>query len=175
MTELIERGQVYRFFDNRDELLYVGVTRDLGTRIAAHRRSSPWWAEAARAEVVFYDSMAAARAAEAAAIVAERPRYNVSQPTPDHVVKLHERAGTTNNDGLLRATAEVERLRRLSGDQYVKLVGAECERDRLARELSRVRDRLSLALDDGRRSARLLDEIAAERRAGAAVSRGADS
>lgn len=165
MTEwLIERSCLYRFYDVNDVLLYVGVTRDVSARFGAHRRDAAWWLEAARVEVTFHESMAAAEAAEAVAIVTERPLYNASQPSPSRVRTLHERAGASSETAVLRATAEVERLRRLSGDQYVQLVKLECENEWLRAALDVTSERLRAAVADARQADALLAQAVAARR-----------
>jgi len=118
---VIERGCLYRFFDVEDVLLYVGITRDLSARFASHRRRAAWWLDAVRIEVAFYESMAAAEAAEAVAIITERPLHNAAQPTPARVCTLHERAGVSADSGVLRATAEAERLRHVVDEQGIGL------------------------------------------------------
>lgn len=69
---------LYRIFDASDELLYVGISDQLGTRLSDHARESEWWPDAARIEVVWWSSRRQAEAAETAAIHAEVPAYNVS-------------------------------------------------------------------------------------------------
>jgi hypothetical protein len=80
------RPVVYRYFDG-DRLLYIGSTGDLGQRAYQHKCSSPWWAPGLRLDVQPYDSLNAARAAEAEAIAAERPAHNIR-----HAL-LHDPAG----------------------------------------------------------------------------------
>ncbi|SES04203.1 GIY-YIG nuclease family protein [Streptomyces qinglanensis] len=69
---------LYRFYDGDDALLYVGITHNVEQRFAAHAVKAPWWHEAARQTVEWYDSRAAALAAELHAIRAERPRHNIA-------------------------------------------------------------------------------------------------
>lgn len=73
---------VYRIFDHRDRLLYVGVAQDVEHRIYMHMATytTPGWLLIhkgnARHESVEYPSRKAARAAEAKAIAAEKPWLN---------------------------------------------------------------------------------------------------
>jgi predicted GIY-YIG superfamily endonuclease len=67
---------VYRLFDAKDVLLYVGVSVDVDQRWRVHRSSSPWWRLVARKSVVEYPDRDLALAAEAAAIQTEKPLYN---------------------------------------------------------------------------------------------------
>lgn len=125
--ELIERCYVYRFFDAEDRLLYVGIARDLGARFAAHRRRSPWWAEAARGTTVTYPTRADAELAEGIAIHAERPVYNSSRPTEGKMARLEEAA--TRSADATQLVAEIERLRALCGDQMIQLVKMQASLD----------------------------------------------
>ncbi len=172
---VIERGCLYRFYDAHNTLLYVGVTRDLSARFGAHRRDAAWWLDAARVEVAFYESMDAAAAAEAVAIVTERPLYNAARPTPSRVRTLHERVGVSAESGLLRATAEAERLRRVNGEQYVRLVQLECENEQLRDALDVTRERLRAAVADVRQTDALLAQAVAARRLAGTASVGATS
>lgn len=71
-----QRAALYRFFDARDRLLYIGITEILDTRLASHRRRSPWRSEIARHTVEWHSSRRAASDAEVAAIRTERPIHN---------------------------------------------------------------------------------------------------
>lgn len=68
---------LYRFFDKYGELLYVGITMDLPSRMGNHRREKPWWADAAWIDIQHCDSRGEALDAERMAIKAEKPLYNV--------------------------------------------------------------------------------------------------
>jgi predicted GIY-YIG superfamily endonuclease len=68
---------LYRFFDLRGRLLYIGLTVDLPARLTRHRLDKPWWSDVARVEVEHYPSRAAVAAAERSAIATETPLYNV--------------------------------------------------------------------------------------------------
>jgi predicted GIY-YIG superfamily endonuclease len=67
---------VYRVFDVGGNLLYIGISRDLVTRIKGHRHAR-WYADAVRWERSSgYPSRELAHAAEVAAIRDEHPRWN---------------------------------------------------------------------------------------------------
>ena len=125
--ELIERCYVYRFFDAEDRLLYVGIARDLGVRFAAHRRRSPWWADAVRGTTVTYPTRADAELAEGIAIHAEHPLHNSSRPTEAKIARLEEAA--TKSTDATQLVAEIERLRTLCGDQMIRLVKMQGDLD----------------------------------------------
>jgi hypothetical protein len=69
-------GWLYRCYGYDGDLLYIGSTRrPPGARTAEHERLAPWWGEVA--DVLHEEVTGWLPAAEAAAIRAERPRYNV--------------------------------------------------------------------------------------------------
>jgi hypothetical protein len=56
--------------------LYVGITDHVGKRDSQHKRSSPWYAFAARREVQELSSRSEAAKAELVAIQRENPAFN---------------------------------------------------------------------------------------------------
>lgn len=68
---------VYRAYDKRHVLLYIGSTNDVRARLIAHRRTS-WWPRVAVVTRTEFPTASAARDAESAAIKAEAPLYNIS-------------------------------------------------------------------------------------------------
>ncbi len=68
---------LYRFYDTNGRLLYIGITMDLGGRWGSHNRDKPWWRSVARATIEHHPNREAVLAAERAAIIAEKPAYNV--------------------------------------------------------------------------------------------------
>jgi predicted GIY-YIG superfamily endonuclease len=75
------RTALYHFYGADDQLLYVGITERLGERWEAHMRTKPWWPAVRRQTVHWYPTRAKAAAAEVAAIVDEKPLYNVVHST----------------------------------------------------------------------------------------------
>jgi predicted GIY-YIG superfamily endonuclease len=67
---------LYRHFNLENELLYIGISKDAITRLKQH--SGDWVYTVARSEVTIFQTREAALAAEADAIRAERPKFNVS-------------------------------------------------------------------------------------------------
>lgn len=85
---------VYRAFDADERLLYVGCTKNLGSRKADHRKRAPWYADAVSWTSVEYPTRAGALAAEALAIDTENPVWNVSADEwYRRVVAGHRRPG----------------------------------------------------------------------------------
>lgn len=81
---------VYRAFDDRDRLLYVGCTCDIDARMVAHRHSSAWWPHKVRLVVTDAMPFDEARRVEAEAIQAEGPLYNGEEPRRRHTVRMWE-------------------------------------------------------------------------------------
>jgi excinuclease UvrABC nuclease subunit len=82
---LVRPTAVYRFFNADDQLLYVGITFNLGARFNAHERSSAWWSHQRSVKVVWRDTRNEALAEESAAIQAEKPIHNVAGTRPPQV------------------------------------------------------------------------------------------
>lgn len=80
---------LYRFFTEPGALLYIGITGDASTRWKAHSREKAWWLEVSYIRVEHYETREAVEAAEKAAIVAERPAWNVT----------HNREGRRHSSG----------------------------------------------------------------------------
>jgi len=67
---------LYFWFDADGALLYIGITGDLAARQTSHAKRSSWSQFADHAKVQRFPSRVAAKVAEEAAIVAERPLFN---------------------------------------------------------------------------------------------------
>ena len=83
---------VYRLYDAADRLLYVGMTNDTGQRLRDHKRTKPWWGEVYRQEIQAASTRADAFFIEAAAILRERPAYNLDIPSLDRYDVLKSRS-----------------------------------------------------------------------------------
>jgi len=82
---------LYRYFDEKDRLLYVGITDHLLGRTGAHILGSSWMDYAVRSTITRYPSRAEAAAAETAAIKTEQPLFNdVHNRTPEAKARLVE-------------------------------------------------------------------------------------
>ncbi|MGW7053100.1 GIY-YIG nuclease family protein [Streptomyces sp. NPDC054887] len=80
MTQATE-GQataLYRLYDSRGDLLYVGIANNPTTRWSYHAGEKTWWPQVARRTVEWFPLRAEAEQAETATIIKERPRYNVT-------------------------------------------------------------------------------------------------
>jgi predicted GIY-YIG superfamily endonuclease len=68
---------VYRAHDASGRVLYIGSTTNLRQRLGNHRSQSWWFSVTERFTTEIHEDLAAAQAAEAAAILAERPVANL--------------------------------------------------------------------------------------------------
>jgi excinuclease UvrABC nuclease subunit len=80
MPDLIQRTALYRFFDAKGNLLYVGIAKDPKRRWRQHAidSSDTWWPDVHRKEVEWHESRAEAEEAEKRAIRTEGPSYNTA-------------------------------------------------------------------------------------------------
>ncbi len=77
------RWALYRFYDARMRLVYVGKTNEPWRRWREHVLEKPWYPRVKHWMVTFYDTEAEARRAELKAIKGERPRSNIADvPAP---------------------------------------------------------------------------------------------
>lgn len=68
---------LYRFFDQDEELLYVGISVSPWSRWRQHRHDKPWWCDVATIGLESHPTREAALAAEKVAIQSEHHRYNI--------------------------------------------------------------------------------------------------
>lgn len=85
---------LYRLFDARGDLLYVGIAADPEGRWKQHKRTKPWASMVAKRDDMWFKTRSAAEAAEILAIRAERPRYNI-RDTPKMFPNQHAAAPLT--------------------------------------------------------------------------------
>ena len=72
-----ERTALYRLFDAKNELLYVGIAKSFGVRWDQHAKVQPWWPDVHHQAVEWLPDRDAAFRAETEAIRQEHPRYNI--------------------------------------------------------------------------------------------------
>jgi predicted GIY-YIG superfamily endonuclease len=77
------RTALYRLYDERGALLYVGISANLENRWAQHRRVQAWWPQVAATTTEWFDDRVDAAKAEAAAIRTENPIKNAVMPDDD--------------------------------------------------------------------------------------------
>jgi len=78
--EIEGKYAVYRVFDFKGDLLYVGATSNFEGRMISHGGTKKWWksADHSLTQVGWFNTAEEASAHEAAAIMADLPRYNKS-------------------------------------------------------------------------------------------------
>lgn len=70
-------AQVYRLYDARGDLLYVGCTGSIVSRLTTHTALKPWWSEVRTITLGDPLPRGVALDAEVVAIRSEHPRYNI--------------------------------------------------------------------------------------------------
>lgn len=132
LAPIPELNYVYRFYDARDRLLYVGITRNPQNRFNAHQ-NSPWWDTAERCTIEPQSTRARAFWAEAMAIHEESPIYNATA------------TGVAGREQL-RARAEGRPLApefAVYYPEFYALIQAHLRADELEKELLAVRAELA--------------------------------
>lgn len=81
-----EMHALYRMYDERGRVLYIGITGDLGKRLGDHAVKR-WFPLVEQIKLEWLPTRAAALLAERRAISAEHPRYNHAGLTPLKEVK----------------------------------------------------------------------------------------
>jgi len=136
----VERYAVYRCYSDAGQLLYVGETGDLGTRLASHAQKL-WFVQVRGITLEWYADELDALKAERRAIHVEHPKYN----------KQHRHTPLRNdkprNGSQPRKTKESQHSpRRISQEALARQVSALLDQDpaisinAAARELGRGRD-----------------------------------
>lgn len=73
---------LYRLYDADENLLYVGITFMLDTRMNTHSREKRWWGQVARRDTATFPDRRSALHAERVAIKSENPLHNSQRPRP---------------------------------------------------------------------------------------------
>jgi predicted GIY-YIG superfamily endonuclease len=81
-----DRQAVYRCFGTDGQLLYIGTTGKLGRRFASHAQKI-WFLEVRGITLEWYPDEESALEAEAAAILAEQPKYNIIHKGPPKIMR----------------------------------------------------------------------------------------
>ena len=90
-TEPAAVTALYRYYAERDALLYVGISDELWRRTEEHVKASAWMDFAVRSTIERYPTRKEAADAETAAIKAEQPLFNdVHNRTPEAKARLVE-------------------------------------------------------------------------------------
>ena len=73
-----ERTALYRAYSGKGELLYVGISLSVFTRLSGHKSSSAWFDSLSEITVEWYPDRGAAADAEEKAIHTEYPIFNIA-------------------------------------------------------------------------------------------------
>lgn len=71
------RHYLYRAFDAKGALIYVGVSLSVLQRLSQHRITAGWFGEVDTIKIERFASKGEAEAAEREAIAVDRPKYNI--------------------------------------------------------------------------------------------------
>lgn len=71
-----EPTTVYRFYDADDKLLYVGITKNLPRRLAAHTKTKEWWLNVASIKLEHFKNRESARLREKTYTMFLNPEHN---------------------------------------------------------------------------------------------------
>jgi len=92
----MSKQTLYRFYDQNDNLLYVGITKFFEPRLKQHYKNADWFFETAFVRLEHYSTRQDVELAESYAIKTENPRYNIAK-NPDKLQAIS-------------ALAEIERV-----------------------------------------------------------------
>lgn len=68
---------LYRHYDAEDNLLYIGVSSRISTRIKEHSKHSSWWNDIVKITLEHFQTREEVLKAERKAIINEFPKYNI--------------------------------------------------------------------------------------------------
>lgn len=91
---------LYRIFDATGQLLYIGITHDVGARFQQHRADKSWWHERDTHTVEEAPTRADVLYLEAKAILTEFPKYNRDIPSFARFDVLRSRATIAEGPGI---------------------------------------------------------------------------
>jgi excinuclease UvrABC nuclease subunit len=69
---------IYKLYGKEGQPLYIGCTENFGRRLIQHKTQSPWYGKIVKIIAETKQNKKAALEAEAKAILAEQPKYNVN-------------------------------------------------------------------------------------------------
>lgn len=121
---------LYRMYDAKDGLLYIGITTNLEDRMADHRGFKGWWREVSTIKLEHFPTRSSAEDAERLAIETEVPRWNVRHgvspaerlaPTSSAVGKMRHRNFRIEDELWIEAT----RIAELRGERLSQVLRDE--------------------------------------------------
>jgi hypothetical protein len=103
-TKTASTQYLYRYYDDRGGLLYVGISISAVLRLLSHKSRAPWYEEICTVKIARYATREEVRAAERDAILNESPQHNVAIPVERPPLKSF--AHQIPIDGLLNKVAK---------------------------------------------------------------------
>ena len=100
---------LYRFYDKRGRLLYVGITNSPPSRFRQHGRDKEWWQEVSDIKIEPHPSREEVLAAESEAIRTEAPYYNTVHDCQSPEDLLAFKFGANLRINISRVTIILER------------------------------------------------------------------
>lgn len=107
----MEHNILYRYFDENDRLLYVGITKNQFQRLQGHATSAKWFGLIHKATFEHFTSRNDVKLAELAAITSEKPMFNIQGVLPgdriadkkqldwlDHIVEMSNKFDDSEHD-----------------------------------------------------------------------------
>ena len=85
------RANLYRHFDGKGILLYVGVSLNTLIRLGQHARNSAWFVSIKRVDVEQFETREAALIAEKKAIEQESPKHNTHHKKVNYMLAIEEK------------------------------------------------------------------------------------
>jgi hypothetical protein len=80
----MEHNILYRYFDENDRLLYVGITKNQFSRLQSHAMSAKWFGLIHKATFRHFTSRHDVKRAELKAIATENPLFNIQGISSNH-------------------------------------------------------------------------------------------
>ena len=124
---------LYRWFNEGHELLYIGISSSIGSRVKAHSKFSNWFVESAYMTVEWAKTPEELSQKERLAIRKERPLYNIS-----HNEKPRRKAfstAVTQRETILLATLETLFAKQDAATYTISLLEAQLQNALLEKEL----------------------------------------
>lgn len=78
---------LYRFFDDREDLIYVGISGHGLRRMLQHRERQPWFDEVAQIRIEKFKTRRGAEREEKRLIMLCQPRHNIVHANPVHRIR----------------------------------------------------------------------------------------
>lgn len=142
---------VYRLYDAKGRLLYVGTSVEPQERWEQHSREKLWWSSVARATVDWFSSRTEALAAEREAIRSEYPLHNEKASEEERVFPFQGNQGPNQKTMLRRAATQHRKV-------LDKLAVAVERAARSGLTVEQISDALGVSEDEVRAlAARLMD------------------